>query len=73
MSPAEVTDEMIAERIHPKQKLNVGLLFGRPIHVTEEDNTLDLRRYLEFVGPNPEKVMRELGAEIRELTGMTPM
>ncbi len=71
MSPAEVTDEVIAGEIHPKQKLDIGLFFGRPMHITEEEKTLDLRRYLEFVGQHKDRVMREIGKAVRALTGNT--
>lgn len=73
MSPGEVTDEMIADEIHPRQKLDIGLLFGRPIHVTERDKILDMRQYLENVGPFPDRVMRKIGEQVRELTGTSLM
>lgn len=68
-APAEVTDEMIESAIHPKQALNVEHLFGRPLHITEVDRIVDLREYLEYVGPFPNRVVREIGEKVRELTG----
>jgi hypothetical protein len=68
-----VTDEMIAEAIHPRQKLNLTVLWGRQLHITERDQILDLRDFAQHAGFDPERTIRAINKDIRALTGMTPM
>jgi len=71
--PDVVTDEMIDQTIRPKQKLDIETLWGRPFYITERDKTIDLRRFMEQLGHNPEKTVREINKKIREITGGTLM
>lgn len=66
----EVTIEDIENRgVYAKTRLNVTSICGRPLYVSEEQKILDLRKYLEYVGGNRDRIIREIGQQVRKWLG----
>jgi len=71
-APKEITDKMIEEVVDRRSRLRFDYLFGRPLFIDEVQNTLDLRRYLEYVN-RPDYVMKQIREKLRDHTGLSPL